>query len=168
MRIVFLIFTLSCALGSEKRDKALVLIMLLSNNFGAIWMFTGELAPNTSAISTNIEKEKVNEEFKFAALVVQLTCVEIKLMLDELSDQLENNNYKPIERHEVMLPASYTILEKSIEYLSKVEHMLDSKEKGEFVDLVGAKLDAELLLRLKSTMIETFRVIMDHLIDIKV
>ncbi|RHZ69743.1 hypothetical protein Glove_279g17 [Diversispora epigaea] len=165
---------LKSKIGNENRDKALILIMQLSYHFGAIWLFTSNLTSNilttstTSTQNSNTEKEKIKEEFKFAALVVQLACIEIKLMLDELSDQLENNkNYEPIERHEIILPACYTILEKSIEYLTKVEYMLDFKKKGEFVDLVGVKLDPELLLRLKSTMIETFRIIMDHLLDIK-
>ncbi|CAG8595997.1 6767_t:CDS:10 [Diversispora eburnea] len=106
-----------------------------------------------SNLNSNTEIEKVNEEFKFAALVVQLACIEIKLMLDELSDQLENNkNYESVKRHEVILPACYTILEKTIEYLTKVEYMLDSKKKDELVDLIGVKLDPELLLRLKSSI----------------
>ncbi|RHZ48811.1 hypothetical protein Glove_541g12 [Diversispora epigaea] len=117
---------LKSKIGNENQDKALIANSPINRT---IWLFTSNLTSNilttsttstTSTQNSNTEKEKIKEEFKFAALVVQLACIEIKLMLDELSDQLENNkNYEPIERHEIILPACYTILEKSIEYLTK-------------------------------------------------
>ncbi|CAG8541417.1 9308_t:CDS:2, partial [Acaulospora morrowiae] len=150
-------------IGSEQRDKALSLIMLLLHYFDATWLFT----PNISSKKDHHSVVENIDDFKFAVLVVQLACVEIRLMLDEISDKLEKKDFKPVERHEVMLPACYTILEKSIEHLSQIESSLEINENGNSTDPTKSKLDPELLLRLKSTMVETFRIIMEYLLNIK-
>ncbi|CAG8451880.1 11581_t:CDS:2, partial [Acaulospora colombiana] len=137
--------------------------MLLLDHFGATWLFTSDISLKDDYYSTDDNLE----DFKFAALVVQLACVEIRLMLDEVSDKLEKKDFSSVERHETMLPACYTILEKSIEYLSQVERLLDFDDKKDSADLTKLKLDPELLLRLRSTMIETFRIIMEYLLNVK-
>ncbi|RIB01424.1 Neurochondrin-domain-containing protein [Gigaspora rosea] len=148
--------------GSEQRNKALSLVMLLLYNFGAIPLF----APITSNLTlTQISKSAtsdIDNEFKFSALVVQLSCVEIRLMLDELEQEKKDDQLN--ERLNVMLPACYTILEKSIEYLSHIESLLESQEE---VETTRVKLEPDVLLRLKGTMIETFRGIIEYLVDVK-
>ena len=127
--------------------------MLLLHHIDAMWL---SFPTGISEIS-EISEKKANDEFKFAILVIQLACVEIRLMLDELAEQHEK---QPDRRHEIILPACYTILEKSIEYLSQT---------GETsIGLVEINLDPELLLRLKGTMNETFCFIIEYLMDIKV
>ncbi|KAF0484230.1 Neurochondrin-domain-containing protein [Gigaspora margarita] len=153
---------LSSKLGIEQRNKALSLVMLLLYNFGAIPLF----APITSNLTlTQISKSAasdIDNEFKFSALVVQLSCVEIRLMLDELEQEKKDDQLN--ERLNVMLPACYTILEKSIEYLSHIESLLESQEE---VETTRVKLEPDVLLRLKGTMIETFRAIIEYLVDVK-
>src|ERR1043165_4007515 len=107
-------------LGGEQRDKALSLVMLILHYIGTMRLFsppTGNLSLKQISKSS---KEKVNEEFKFGALVIQLFCVGIRLMLDELTEQHEKQEFQLDKRHEIMLPTCYTILEKSIEYLSQI------------------------------------------------
>ncbi|RIA82124.1 Neurochondrin-domain-containing protein [Glomus cerebriforme] len=158
---------LSSKLDSEHRDKALTLVMLLLHHVGVIWLFV----PTTGDLSLkNISKsseEKVNDEFKFAVLVVQLACVEIRLILDDLVEQHEKQEFQPDKRHEIMLSTCYTILEKSIEYLSQIENLLESQFQETSTELAGVNLDPELLLRLKGTMTETFRLIIEYLMDMK-
>ncbi|CAG8467771.1 12356_t:CDS:2 [Cetraspora pellucida] len=148
--------------GSEQRDKALSLVMLLLHHFGT----TSLLAPVTSNLTlTQISKSAagdIENEFKFSALLTQLSCVEIRLMLDELGQEKKNDKFN--ERLDVMLPACYTILEKSIEYLLHVENLLESQEK---VETNRVKLEPDVLLRLKGTMTETFRAIIEYLVDVK-
>ncbi|CAG8703942.1 16484_t:CDS:2, partial [Cetraspora pellucida] len=153
---------LSIKLGSEQRDKTLSLVMLLLHHFGT----TSLLAPVTSNLTlTQISKSAagdIENEFKFSALLTQLSCVEIRLMLDELGQ--EKKNVKLNERLDVMLPACYTILEKSIEYLLHVENLLEPQEK---VETNRVKLEPDILLRLKGTTTETFRAIIEYLAAVK-
>ncbi|CAG8758612.1 31102_t:CDS:2, partial [Racocetra persica] len=157
-----LLAILSSKLGSEQRDKALSLVMLLLHHFGTISL----LAPVTSNLTlTQISKSAASDienEFKFSALLAQLSCIEIRLMLDELEQEKKNDKLN--ERLDVMLPACYTILEKSIEYLSHVENLLESQEK---VETNRVKLEPDVLLRLRGTMTETFRAIIEYLVDVK-
>lgn len=151
---------------NEQRDKALTLVMLLLNHIGLKWLFsptTGDLS--LKQISKSSEKN-VNDEFKFTSLVVQLSCVEIRLILDELTEQHEKQVFQLDKRHEVMLPTCYTILERSIEYLSQIGNFLESQETS--IELAEVNLDPELLLRLKGAMTETFRYIIEYLVDVKV
>lgn len=153
---------------NEQRDKALSLVMLLLNHIGLKWLFsptTGDLS--LKQVSKSSEKN-VNDEFKFTSLVVQLACVEIRLMLDELTERHEKQEFQLNKRHEVMLPTCYTILEKSIEYLSQIENLLESQSQETPIELSEINLDPELLLRLKGTMTETFRYIIEYLVDVKV
>ncbi|CAI2182299.1 11599_t:CDS:2 [Funneliformis geosporum] len=157
---------LSSRLGNEQRDKALSLVMLLLHHIGAPWLFASTIE-NLSFNQTSANKV---DDFKFAALVVQLACVEIRLLLDDLADQYEKQELQEFQsnkRNEFLLSACYTILEKSIEYLSQIENLLESQFQGSSIELTGLNLDPELLLRLKGTMIETFRFIIEHLMDIK-
>jgi hypothetical protein len=150
---------------NEQRDKALSLVMLLLNHIGLKWLFS----PTTGDLSLKQSSEKnIDDEFKFASLVVQLACVEIRLMLDELTERHEKQEFQLDKRHEVMLPTCYTILEKSIEYLSQIENLLESQTQETPIKLVVVNLDPELLLRLKGTMTETFRFIIEYLVDVKV
>ncbi|CAG8685832.1 10162_t:CDS:2 [Funneliformis caledonium] len=146
---------LSSRLGNEQRDKALSLIMLLLHHIGAPWLF----ASTTENLSLNQTSANKIEDFKFAALVIQLACVEVRLLLDDLAEKYEKQELQEFQsnkRHETILSACYTILEKSIEYLSQID-----------IELAELNLDPELLLRLKGTMTETFRFIIEHLVDIK-
>jgi len=196
---------LSSKLGSEQRDKALSLVMFLLDHLGGRWLFSPNIDEGFSyKKSSEYSKEKA-DDFKFAALVIQLACIEIKLMLDELMNQRENIEEKGIKdnnnnnsnnnkadignnnnkhnnnkdnnfyntttnsttnnRHEIMLPVCYTILEKSIEYFSQFENFLDSQDENAEV---SASFDPEILLKIKGTLTETFRVIIDNLLEFKV
>ena len=90
--------------------------MLLLHHLGPTWLF-GPITANSPL--EQISADKGDDAFKFAALVVQLACVEIRLILDELTEEYEKQESRSNKRHEFMLSACYTILEKSIEYLSQ-------------------------------------------------
>jgi len=155
-------------LGREQRDKALSLVMLLLHHIGAAWLFSPTTGNLSLKQNSKFSEEKVNDEFKFAALVIQLACVEIRLMLDELTEQHEKQEFQLDKRHEIMLPTCYIILEKSIEYLSQIGNLLESQSQEISIELSEVNLDPELLLRLKGTMNETFRFIIEYLMNIKV
>ena len=139
--------------------------MLLLHHIGTTWLFA-PIPENLPLKQTSTDKD--DDEFKFAALVIQLACVEIRLTLDELTEQYEKQEFQSNKRHEIMLSVCYTILEKSIEYLSQIGNLLESQSQGSFIELTGRNLNPELLLRLKGTMNETFRFIIEYLMVIKV
>ncbi|CAJ0752868.1 3971_t:CDS:2 [Entrophospora sp. SA101] len=125
---------LSNKLGNEERDKALSLVMLLLDRFGGRWLFSPNIDEDFSHKKlSKYPKEKVNEDFKFAALVIQLALC-------------------------------YTILEKSIEYFSQFENYLNSQDDN--VE-VAIKFDPEILLKIKGILTETFRAIIDNLLEFK-
>ncbi|CAJ0824166.1 7301_t:CDS:2, partial [Entrophospora sp. SA101] len=129
---------------NEERDKALSLVMLLLDRFGGRWLFSPNIDEDFSHKKlSKYPKEKVNEDFKFAALVIQLACVEIRLLI---------------------VPVCYTILEKSIEYFSQFENYLNSQDDN--VE-VAIKFDPEILLKIKGILTETFRAIIDNLLEFK-
>ncbi|GES87395.1 neurochondrin [Rhizophagus clarus] len=80
---------LSSKLDNEQRDKALSLVMLLLNHIGLKWLFSPTVGDLSLKQISNSSEKNVNDEFKFASLVVQLACVEIRLMLDELTERLK-------------------------------------------------------------------------------
>ncbi|CAJ0755685.1 6974_t:CDS:2 [Entrophospora sp. SA101] len=117
-----------------ERDKALSLVMLLLDRFGGRWLFSPNIDEDFSHKKlSKYPKEKVNEDFKFAALVIQLALC-------------------------------YTILEKSIEYFSQFENYLNSQDDN--VE-VAIKFDPEILLKIKGILTETFRAIIDNLLEFK-
>jgi hypothetical protein len=152
-------FYYSVNLGPEQRDHSLILIGLLLHYFDADWLFS----PLSSAKRPN---EQTRNDAKFAMLVNQLACIEIRLMLDDLAEQQKKREDKHDPRHEKMLPTCYTILEMSIEYLAKIGQAFE-EESDEDAPL-SLPIDPELLLKLKSIFTETFRAIMDYLVDVKV
>ena len=89
-------------------------------------------------------------------------------MLDGLAEQQRNkaDNHDP--RLEKMLPACYTILETSIEYLAKIGQSLEEEAESNEDASLSLPIDPELLLKLKNILTETFRAIMDYLVDVKV
>ncbi|CAG8512161.1 7005_t:CDS:2 [Ambispora gerdemannii] len=142
---------LSSRIGPQQRDMALSLIHHLLFHFGAEWLFASPGKPES-------------KDTKFGALVVQLACVEIRLILDELAEQQSKNNIDINSRHEQTLPACYFILEKTIEYLSQIS---EGDDEESAMATFASNFDPDLLLRLRSTMTETFRIILEYLIDVK-
>ncbi|CAG8556689.1 7728_t:CDS:2 [Paraglomus occultum] len=156
---------LSSHLGPEQRDQSLMLTSLLLHHFDAEWLFS---PPSTKSSSDKRPDEQIRNEAKFAILVIQLACIEIRLMLDSLAEQQRNkaDNHDP--RLEKMLPTCYTILESSIEYLAKIGQLLEEEEAESGEDAaLSLPIDPELLLKLKNILTETFRAIMDYLVDVK-
>ncbi|CAG8573106.1 3856_t:CDS:2 [Paraglomus brasilianum] len=155
---------LSSHLGPEQRDQSLILTSLLLHHFDAEWLFS---PPSAKLSSDKRPDEQIRNEAKFAILVIQLACIEIRLMLDGLAERQRNkaDNHDP--RLEKMLPTCYTILETSIEYLANIGQLLEEEaESNEDVSL-SLPIDPELLLKLKNILTETFRAIMDYLVDVK-
>ena len=151
--------------GPEQRDQSLILTSLLLHHFDAEWLFS---PPSVKLSSDKRPDEQIRNEAKFAILVIQLACIEIRLMLDGLAERQRNkaDNHDP--RLEKMLPTCYTILETSIEYLANIGQLLEEEaESNEDVSL-SLPIDPELLLKLKNILTETFRAIMDYLVDVKV
>ncbi|KAF8939149.1 hypothetical protein BGZ58_010499 [Dissophora ornata] len=114
----------------------------------------------------------VETEKKFAALVVHLTCVEVRVLMDQLADGLssaggksnsvfetEDEAKQATVRKEQILPLTYEILEVSIGYLVRVSESEDSLEKGLF--------DATGVLKIQESLQGAFAAILDYLKDLQ-
>ncbi|KAG9292111.1 hypothetical protein G9A89_005255 [Geosiphon pyriformis] len=154
-------------IGCEQREKGLILVNLLMCNFGAEWLFSPTL---NSASTKKIEKSpayRIDDESKFAVLVVKLACIEIRMILDQVAEQQQSETKQTTLQHEQLLAACYSILERTIEYLSQIGESLETDNEESDIHRFMTKFDPDLLLQLKSTMTETFRVILEYLVDIK-
>jgi hypothetical protein len=109
---------------------------------------------------------------KFAALVVHLTCVEARVLMDELADSAASDTSGPrpfmtadeakqtTVRKEQVLPLVYEILEVVIGYLVRVSDSEDSLENGLF--------DATGLLKIQESLQGAFAAVLDYLKDLQV
>lgn len=111
---------------------------------------------------------------KFAALVVHLTCVEARVLMDELADDLSGELSKDKSddtesqqtqaqakvRKEQVLPLVYEILEVTIGYLV---HVSESED-----EMVNGLFDATGLLKVQESLQATFAAILDYLKDLQV
>lgn len=105
---------------------------------------------------------------KFAALVVHLSCVEARVLMDELADELSGTTTKKEGdearqaniRKEQVLPLVYEILEVSIGYLILVSEDDELLERGLF--------DATALLKVQESLQAAFSAVLDYLLDLQV
>lgn len=107
---------------------------------------------------------------KFAALVVHLACVEARVLMDELADELaataattkkEGGEIRQAKiRKEQVLPLVYEILEVSIGYLVLVSEDDELLERGLF--------DATALLKVQESLQAAFSAVLDYLLDLQV
>ncbi|RUS28706.1 Neurochondrin-domain-containing protein [Jimgerdemannia flammicorona] len=186
--------------NSTYRETALTLIALLLRHFGTGWLFRPITAHPPSA--RRIEKSPAHKtpaaadeeaDARFSALVVQLACVETRLLLDKLQDRVEGRRRVEGEREErkegereerkegereerkegereeredKMLPVCYEILEAAIRVLSEAMDAVEKAEEGEEGSNDGT-FDAELLLRMQEALVETFRAVLEYLKDVQ-
>lgn len=106
---------------------------------------------------------------KFAALVVHLACVETRVLMDELADELSGTAATTKEgdvarqakvRKEQVLPLVYEILEVSIGYLVLVSEDDELLKRGLF--------DATALLKVQESLQAAFSAVLDYLLDLQV
>ncbi|KAG0342184.1 hypothetical protein BG004_005721 [Podila humilis] len=112
---------------------------------------------------------------KFAALIVHLTCVEIRVLMDELADELsevvttttttngtgldEAKKKLTSVRKEQVLPLAYETLEVTIGYLVHVSESEEEMDQGLF--------NATGLLKIQESLQATFAAILDYLKDLQ-
>ncbi|KAG0306028.1 hypothetical protein BGZ98_003091 [Dissophora globulifera] len=130
----------------------------------------------SSMKATTLSLSDVETDKKFAALVVHLTCVEVRVLMDQLADDLSfssSNNTKSQQqvfvtedeakqttvRREQVLPLVYEILEVTIGYLVHVSESEESLEKGLF--------DATGVLKIQESLEGAFSAILDYLKDLQ-
>ncbi|KAG0050718.1 hypothetical protein BGZ83_004502 [Gryganskiella cystojenkinii] len=176
-----LIQLLSTRQTPATRDDCFKLIGVLLQRLGPSWLFPDPpskksvVSKKTSpaSLSSSMESLSLSDseiDKKFAALVVHLTCVEVRVLMDELAEDLPSgNSAKGADtektanssttniRREQVLPFAYEILEVSIGYLVRISES-DGPEYGLF--------DATGLLKIQESLQSTFAAILDYLRDL--
>lgn len=183
-----LIQLLSTRQGPATRDDSFRLIGILLQKLGPEWIFPETTMSTSTPQRGTTSKQKVSPASlvssmetmslsdvetnkKFAALVVHLTCVEVRVLMDELGDSASSNTSGPRPfvtadeakqttiRKEQVLPFVYEILEVVIGYLVRVSESEDSFENGLF--------DATGLLKIQDSLQGAFAAILDHIKDMQ-
>ncbi|KAF9417664.1 hypothetical protein BGZ94_009909, partial [Podila epigama] len=182
-----LIQLLSTRQAPSTRDDCFKLTGILLQRLGPEWLF-----PDLSSTSLTTSKPKkptpaslvssmeslslsdVEINKKFAALIVHLSCVEIRVLMDELANDLGNDakdvtSEDDVEkqkdlaqakiRKEQVLPLAYEILEVTIGYLVHVSESDDAMVNGLF--------DAMGILKVQESLQATFTAILDYLKDLQ-
>ncbi|KAI9241746.1 MAG: Neurochondrin-domain-containing protein [Podila humilis] len=188
-----LIQLLSTRQAPSTRDDCFKLTGILLQRLGPEWLFpdTSSSSSSSSSSTSSVTKPKkkptpaslvnsmeslslseVEINKKFAALIVHLTCVEARVLMDELADDLSGDPNKDRSddtdhktqaqakiRKEQVLPLAYEILEVTIGYLVHVSESEDEMENGLF--------DATGLLKVQESLQATFAAILDYLKDLQ-
>ncbi|KAF9953344.1 hypothetical protein BGZ72_005482 [Mortierella alpina] len=184
-----LIQLLSTRQAPTTRDDSFKLVGILLQRLGPEWIFPDRSATAATA-NTSLKKKAspasvVNSmaalsltdaeiDKKFAGLIVHLTCVEVRVLMDELANELSGSSSTtpstPAEndvdaeqqskvRKEQVLPLTYEILEVSIGYLVHLSESEDLMENGLF--------DAMGLLKVQESLQATFASVLDYLKDLQ-
>ncbi|KAF9558164.1 hypothetical protein EC968_007222 [Mortierella alpina] len=184
-----LIQLLSTRQAPTTRDDSFKLIGILLQRLGPEWIFPDRSATAATA-NTSLKKKAspasvVNSmaalsltdaeiDKKFAGLIVHLTCVEVRVLMDELANELSGSSSTTTStqaendtdaeqqskvRKEQVLPLTYEILEVSIGYLVHLSESEDLMENGLF--------DAMGLLKLQESLQATFASVLDYLKDLQ-
>ncbi|KAF9187817.1 hypothetical protein BGZ50_001742 [Haplosporangium sp. Z 11] len=182
-----LIQLLSTRQAPKTRDDCFKLVGILLQRLGPEWLFPETSSDNlhqtalaskkkqspgsivSSMESLSLSESEINK--KFAGLVVHLTCVEVRMLMDELANDLSSTT-KPAAatlseedasqakvRREEVLPLAYEILEVSIGYLV---HVSESEESMDY-----ELFDATGLLKIQESLQATFAAILDYLKDLQ-
>lgn len=179
-----LIQLLSTRQAPTTRDDCFKLIGLLLQRLGADWIFPEIPTTDTILAETRTKKSSpatlvhsmeslsltdAEIDKKFAALVVHLACVEARVLMDELADELaataattkkEGGEIRQAKiRKEQVLPLVYEILEVSIGYLVLVSEDDELLERGLF--------DATALLKVQESLQAAFSAVLDYLLDLQ-
>ncbi|KAF9356461.1 hypothetical protein BGX26_005235 [Mortierella sp. AD094] len=185
-----LIQLLSTRQAPATRDDSFKLIGFLLQRLGPEWIFP-QISLTAVTKNTGVSPKKksspaslvasmetlslsdVDVDKKFASLVVHLTCVEVRVLMDQLADDLtpadertnkgvfttEDEANQEKTRKEQVLPLTYEILEVSIGYLVHVSESEDSLDNGLF--------DATGLLKVQESLQGAFAAILDYLKDLQ-
>ncbi|KAG0004514.1 hypothetical protein BGZ65_000210 [Modicella reniformis] len=185
-----LIQLMSTRQAPATRDDSFRLIGIMLQKLGPEWIFpdttplsttatknTGAASRNKSSpasLAASMESMSLSDaetHKKFAALVVHLTCVEVRVLMDELADSGSSDTSGPRPfvtedeakqttiRKEQVLPLSYEILEVAIGYLIRVSESEGSLE-NELFDATG-------LLKVQESLQGAFVAILDHIKDLQ-
>ncbi|KAF9434355.1 hypothetical protein BGZ76_008148 [Entomortierella beljakovae] len=182
-----LIQLLSTRQAPATRDNLFKLTGLLLQRLGPEWIFPQTATPtlpknmsskkrvSPASLVTSVENLSLSDtdiNKKFASLVIHLTCVEVRVLMDQLADDLIPTDERaskvfttPEEikqektRKEHVLPLSYEILEVSIGYLVNVAESEESLDDGLF--------DATGLLKVQESLQGAFSAILDYLKDLQ-
>ncbi|OAQ33052.1 hypothetical protein K457DRAFT_153096 [Linnemannia elongata AG-77] len=179
-----LIQLLSTRQAPTTRDDCFKLIGLLLQRLGADWIFPEIPTTDTILAETRANKKSspatlvhsmeslsltdAEIDKKFAALVVHLACVEARVLMDELADELSGTAATTKEgdvarqakvRKEQVLPLVYEILEVSIGYLVLVSEDDELLKRGLF--------DATALLKVQESLQAAFSAVLDYLLDLQ-
>ncbi|KAF8981306.1 hypothetical protein BGZ46_002981 [Entomortierella lignicola] len=177
-------------LAPATRDDSFKLIGFLLQRLGPEWIFP-QLSLTSTTKNTEVSSKKKSSpaslvssmetlslsdadvDKKFASLVVHLTCVEVRVLMDQLADDLtppsarlnkgvftteDEANQEKIRKEQV-LPLTFEILEVSIGYLVHVSEGEDSLDNGLF--------DATGLLKVQESLQGAFTAILDYLKDLQ-
>ncbi|KAF9197141.1 hypothetical protein BGZ49_002587 [Haplosporangium sp. Z 27] len=185
-----LIQLLSTRQAPATRDDSFKLIGFLLQRLGPEWIFP-QLSLTSTTKNTEVSSKKKSSpaslvssmeilslsdadvDKKFASLVVHLTCVEVRVLMDQLADDLtppsarlnkgvfttEDEANQEKTRKEQVLPLTFEILEVSIGYLVHVSEGEDSLDNGLF--------DATGLLKVQESLQGAFTAILDYLKDLQ-
>ncbi|KAG0282629.1 hypothetical protein BGZ96_000293 [Linnemannia gamsii] len=178
-----LIQLLSTRQAPTTRDDCFKLIGFLLQRLGADWIFPEIPTTDTILAETRTKKKSspatlvhsmeslsltdAEIDKKFAALVVHLSCVEARVLMDEHADELSGTTTKKEGddarqaniRKEQVLPLVYEILEVSIGYLVLVSEDDELLERGLF--------DAMALLKVQESLQAAFSAVLDYLLDLQ-
>ncbi|KAG0205569.1 hypothetical protein BGX28_002821 [Mortierella sp. GBA30] len=186
-----LIQLLSTRQAPATRDDCFRLIGILLQRLGPDWIFPEKSSTDTASRTNTPAKKKASPASvvhsmeslsltdteinkTFAGLVVHLTCVEVRVLMDELADDLSsatigsanasaeggaNAKMQAKVRKEQVLPLAFEILEVSIGYLIHVSESEDSMDNGLF--------DAMGLLKVQESLQATFASVLDYLKDLQ-
>ncbi|KAK3838255.1 MAG: Neurochondrin-domain-containing protein [Linnemannia gamsii] len=179
-----LIQLLSTRQAPTTRDDCFKMIGILLQRLGADWIFPE--IPTTDAILAETRTKKKSSpatlvhsmeslsltdaeiDKKFAALVIHLSCVETRVLMDELAEELAGTTAASNEgpdarqakiRKEQVLPLVYEILEVSIGYLVLVSEDDELLERGLF--------DATALLKVQESLQAAFSAVLDYILDLQ-
>ncbi|KAG0241745.1 hypothetical protein BGW41_005399 [Actinomortierella wolfii] len=180
------------------RGNSFILTGILLQKLGSSWLFPEKTSTEKSGstarpkvspaslVSSVHALSLTDQELdkKFTSLVIHLICVEIRVLMDELGEELEPSNSSKSSvdkkqqtsadsadttkddadrelaktRKEKVLPLAYEILETAIAYLIQVAEN-EIEDSGLF--------DATALLKLQEALQSTFAAILDYLRDVQ-
>ncbi|ORX86152.1 hypothetical protein K493DRAFT_319834 [Basidiobolus meristosporus CBS 931.73] len=134
--------------ASKSKENGLKLIALMLRHFGWDWLFC----------EFQDDHIKRQEKEKFAALVVELACIEINVRLDELSQESVTLKDLEGEEHGAVID-SYEILEKVISFLSSY---IQNEEENDTQHI--PIFSNESILKLHTSLKSTFSTILEFVL----
>ncbi|KAG0362574.1 hypothetical protein BGZ54_008578 [Gamsiella multidivaricata] len=157
---------------------------LLAQRMGMTWMFRSswpvtkvfpKKRTTPASLVSSMEMLGLSDkemDKKYTALVLQLTCVELRMLMDELGNQITapppppkpktTNPKEKKERNirmEFLFPLALEVLEQTVSYLVSISEDFEEVDKGVF--------DASGVLKVQEMLQPTFTAILDYVLDLQ-